>query len=84
MELEGRVFMGRSLMMKTLWPNIQGEGFCLWLIRGKILMEANSLLLLKKLVEFLVFILFKEWLDGKHVVFGKLVKGHEFLDEIEK
>ena len=25
-----------------------------------------------------------EWLDNKHVVFGKLIKGQEFLDEIEK
>jgi len=31
------------------------------------------------------FVLFKEtpWLDGKHVVFGKVTKGLEFLDKIE-
>ena len=32
----------------------------------------------------LLFILNIEWLDGKHMVFGKLIKGHEFLNEIEK
>ena len=31
------------------------------------------------------FILFKQtsWLDGKHVVFGKIIKNLAFLDEIE-
>lgn len=31
------------------------------------------------------FILFKEtpWLDGRHVVFGKLVEGEDVLDKIE-
>lgn len=32
------------------------------------------------------FILFTNtpWLDGKHVVFGKLSEGHSVLDELEK
>lgn len=31
------------------------------------------------------FILFKDtpWLDGRHVVFGKLVEGHDVLDKVE-
>lgn len=32
------------------------------------------------------FMLFKEtpWLDGRHVVFGKIVEGHDLLDKIER
>ena len=33
--------------------------------------------------EFMITLKYLPWLDGKHVVFGKIIKGLEFIKEIE-
>lgn len=67
--------------MNVLKINMLEGDVYLWLIVDLILMAVNFLSLSNK---FFILMVYKIFNLGKHVVFGQVIKGLEYLDLLEK
>ena len=81
---EANLILERSFKMNFIQAFLIQDGeFCQWLIVVKILMVPNCKFYFKLIL--FSYITFKSCphLDGKHSVFGKIIKGLDFLDRVE-